>query len=1099
MLVVAILVVVLIAAAGISMFVNPNDYREELFRLVKQHTGRDLVIREGVELSLVPWIGIQAKGVELGNAPGFGPEPFAHVTSLDIRVRLESLLRKKLEVDTIVVKGLELNLGRNAQGVGNWEDLARKKQAPTEETAGATPQNTAQNTESEPAPAMMAAMAFQGVAVENGRIRWSDARSGNAVEVDNLGLAVGRFVQGKPVSVDLHARVMRPAPSPAGQLALKGLLTVDTEKGKINGIMETLSLTLVDPAGKTDGLNLAMAGDWSMNLGDMALALNLEKIEFHASDPALSGMVVHAGLKGQVDWNPGAQMVKVNLKQVGLEAGGSLMAGIKAHAEMDVAAQVDLATMTLVATLPGLNIEAREGALKEGFVRIETTGRVRADLHRHQVNMTMDGMSVRGEGAVFAGGGFTGRMDAEIKADMEKQIVATRLDKAILEMTGGTFRTGGGELKFRADTLLTLDTHRLEGRLDAVTFSLHGPMVNNGRVDGGVAILWNTTLSGKGPVVANLNDLTVNFGGTVVGGDFSLEGSFDLTANPGSGLYSANFASLVLETKGEMLKGGWGKVELRGQVEVDLAKKEIRTHAKQLAIHTYGGVMGKDRLQLSGPAEIHTQLDGPHIRTVLKDMTLSAQGEGYTGGVLTGTLNGSVDADMKQGTLNLAGFELKAGGARLSGNMKVAGLGIRPTWEGKWQLHEFNLASTMKKLRVDPMRTRDNKALEKVALLMTIKGGGEQLSLEGIELLLDESHVTGQVKVVKLDPMNLTFAIAIDAIDLDRYRAPEEKNQGGGKGAKAALREAQDAKKSRGEMGLPDMKGQMRVGRLKVFDLRLTDAAIHLTANKGVLGIHPMEARLYAGQLQGNAEVDFRSGKPKTSLKVALTSVQGGPLLADVTGVDRITGQANASADLSMQGFASDEIKRTLSGNTHFVFSNGAIKGVNIARLVRATQPVAKALPAEGGDLAEQTDFYDFSASVKLDDGLATNNDLSLKSSLLRVTGAGQADLPKDNLDYQIQVALVESLTGQGGKTLQELKNVTIPVRVTGSVTRPRYQVNLKGLVNEDFKEEVKQKIMDKIENKLDGGLRDKLKEKGLDGILEQVVPKGLDKLFKKF
>ncbi len=1172
MSVVAVLVLVGTAAVGVSIFLDPNDYRDELSRLVKENTGRDLVIREGAIISFFPRIGIKAQAVELGNAAGFGPEPFASIASLEVRVRLEPLLQKRVEADTIVVKGLTLNLSRNAQGVGNWEDLGKGSQKPP------TPPNSQETvpspgTDEGGASAIMAAVVFQGIEVEDGVIRWHDALAGEPIRLEKLGLVVGRFVPGMPMALEMHTEVLRTQPSLAATVSLKGLATVDLVQGKINTALESMRVALADSTGKADGMTLAMMGDLSVNLADMGLALTMEKVEFNGSESALNGLTVQSDFKGMVVMDPTAHTVKVDLKQLGLEAGGTKLAGIKAHAGMDIDALIDLATMTVAGTLSGLNMETREGALKEGFVRMESSGRIRADLAQKQGDVELTGMSVKGEGAVFSGGGFSGRMEMTVKADMEKRIVETILDKATLELTGGVLKTGGGEFKFHSNTRMVLDTSRLDGRLEAVTFALHGPLVDNGRVEGGVAVDWNMTLGG-GAIEASLRDLDLrvqdgfmgaggksrwgcqakvrmlpaegqlqgsftdchldargtavgggqlegrfsggmethlkegwlrlkpmtvamkNTGGTLVPGDSRLEGNFDLTMDLDGQHYTAVLTGLAFENTGELFQGGSGKVALTGHVDADLKQGTVRTSATKLELVALGGAVGHGRLHLSGPVEIHTQLDGPHVRTALKDMALSFQGENAPGGSLDGTLTGTVDADMKTGIADLSGVEFNAAGAKVSGAMKLSGLGQQPVWEGTWRLHEFNLANTMKKLRMDPVTMRDGRVLQKVGLTMTVKGGNNRLSLEGIELVLDESHLKGQLKAVSMTPLDVAFDFNVDTLNLDRYREPEDKSGGRAKGSSG--KETQDAQKSKGSLGLPNMKGQIRFGKLTVSDLRMTDAVATISSKDGVLGIHPVEARLYQGSLKGDVDMDFRAGKPKTVLKAVLTSVQGGPLLADVMGMDRITGQANANIDLSMHGLESDEIKRTLTGNSHFAFTNGALKGINMAKMIRTTYQVVKGQAPEGGDNMEQTDFSEFSASIKLDHGLATNRDLTLKSPLLRVSGDGQADLPKDSVNYQLRVAVVGSLVGQGGKAITELKNITVPIRVTGSPTRPKYQVDLKGLIQENVKEEAKQKIMEKIEKKLDDGLRDKLKSKGLDGVLQQVVPKGLDGIFNK-
>ncbi len=125
-IIVAVLVALFVVAAiALTLFFDPNDYREDIARYVQEQTGRELKIEGDLSLSYFPWIGIEIGKVELGNAPGFGPQPFAQVTKAGIKVQLLPLLHKELVMDKVILDGLQLNLARNEKGVSNWQDLSK--------------------------------------------------------------------------------------------------------------------------------------------------------------------------------------------------------------------------------------------------------------------------------------------------------------------------------------------------------------------------------------------------------------------------------------------------------------------------------------------------------------------------------------------------------------------------------------------------------------------------------------------------------------------------------------------------------------------------------------------------------------------------------------------------------------------------------------------------------------------------------------------------------------------------------------------------------------------------------------------------------------
>jgi AsmA protein len=113
--------------------------------------------------------------------------------------------------------------------------------------------------------------------------------------------------------------------------------------------------------------------------------------------------------------------------------------------------------------------------------------------------------------------------------------------------------------------------------------------------------------------------------------------------------------------------------------------------------------------------------------------------------------------------------------------------------------------------------------------------------------------------------------------------------------------------------------------------------------------------------------------------------------------------------------------------------------------------------------------------------GLVKNEDLTLQSPLLRVTGKGKASLPDETIDYLLTTKIVGSLEGQGGKALDELKGVAIPVRIGGTFSKPTYTPDLAAALGDAAKE----KAREKIEEKTKGLLQDKLGDEGADQLLK--------------
>jgi AsmA protein len=119
------------------------------------------------------------------------------------------------------------------------------------------------------------------------------------------------------------------------------------------------------------------------------------------------------------------------------------------------------------------------------------------------------------------------------------------------------------------------------------------------------------------------------------------------------------------------------------------------------------------------------------------------------------------------------------------------------------------------------------------------------------------------------------------------------------------------------------------------------------------------------------------------------------------------------------------------------------------------------------------------SGSFRIVNGVAHNNDLDIKSPLIRVSGSGSIDLGQERVDYLAKTTVVTTLKGQGGPELEGLKGLTVPVKLSGPFDAIGYRVDFEGLASDlakqkidEKKEEVKAKVQDQIQEKLKGLFR---------------------------
>ena len=473
-------------------------------------------------------------------------------------------------------------------------------------------------------------------------------------------------------------------------------------------------------------------------------------------------------------------------------------------------------------------------------------------------------------------------------------------------------------------------------------------------------------------------------------------------------------------------------------------------------------------------------------------LELSASGEGLPAGGADLSLKADLVVDTRADTLGIDSLEFTGPALSANGELSVTGLQTKPAARGRLKIAETNL-KTLASMFASPIETNDPNALTKARGDLVFDYADGTLKLDPLSFGLDDSNIEGYLHVLDTAAPVVRAELKLDQIDLDRYMPPAASETTSA--APAATPAADVGRTGGGQAPDPaaktedpfaalrtlDLVAEFKIGSLTINNAKLSNVSTKMVSKKGVLKIDPMAADVYEGKFKGSMVLDAQGKKPKVSAKKQLTGIQVGPLLADVTGEDRLTGRGELDADVSMVGLTEAEIRSSLNGTSRFAFRDGAVKGVNIAQVIRqGSQALGLGGDNQSTGTPGQTDFSELSGSLTMSNGVIKNRDLQAKSPLLRVEGNGEVDLPRDAIDYLVVTELVGSLEGQGGKGRDELSGIPIPVRVKGSLANPSYKPDLEAALSakakaqlEEKKQELQQKVEDKVKEKLDDKLRE--------------------------
>jgi AsmA protein len=240
--IVALLVLVLLA---VVLFVDPNDYRDDIERVVESKTGRQLTLSGDLHLSIFPWLALKAGPASLGEAPGFGDEPFVSIQEARVGVRLLPLIRGKIEVGDVRLAGARIRLITDEQGRDNWADLGDQQQ------------------ETQPAPAdeqPMEVPTIAGLEIEDAAVTIENRQDKTRRVVRDFNLETGRLASGEPFDLSTDF-VLDQEPSLSAKVRLAATVTADLDANAHRLAKPEIDITLTGQGYPQEGIPVAIRAD----------------------------------------------------------------------------------------------------------------------------------------------------------------------------------------------------------------------------------------------------------------------------------------------------------------------------------------------------------------------------------------------------------------------------------------------------------------------------------------------------------------------------------------------------------------------------------------------------------------------------------------------------------------------------------------------------------------------------------------------------------------------------------------------------------------------------------------------------------------------
>jgi len=297
----AVVVVLALAAVVLPLVYDKDDLKQAIAAQVQKQTGRELRIDGALEFSVFPWLAVDVDDLTLGNAKGFGDQPFARVGKARVGVALMPLFKKQLVADEVTIDGLQVALAVNARGKNNWDDLGGAAKDSEADTAG----------ESDHAGGLFSGQSIAGVNIRDAQIEYQDQQAGSAYRLSDFSMQTGALGVAKPVPLKMSGQFEDTGTGMRLQIGLTTTASLDLETNNYGFDDVELAIRQLSAGGQPDqgrqseAVNVR-APRVALNLGAGTLAL--EKFTASLSGLQAAGNIKVSGLSGNPAYEGALQL-----------------------------------------------------------------------------------------------------------------------------------------------------------------------------------------------------------------------------------------------------------------------------------------------------------------------------------------------------------------------------------------------------------------------------------------------------------------------------------------------------------------------------------------------------------------------------------------------------------------------------------------------------------------------------------------------------------------------------------------------------------------------------------------------------------------------
>jgi AsmA protein len=364
--------------------------------------------------------------------------------------------------------------------------------------------------------------------------------------------------------------------------------------------------------------------------------------------------------------------------------------------------------------------------------------------------------------------------------------------------------------------------------------------------------------------------------------------------------------------------------------------------------------------------------------------------------------------------ITLTDFAAALAGDRTGLKIRLTGAPAKFAFEGNWSTRPtLNIDGT---LAADSPSLRDafrwagfrppsGGGLGRFALKAKTKVSSGTIALSTVNVELDGNVAEGVLAFASDGRQTLQGTLAADELDLTPYISTVN------------LLANNDRDWNRVPLGIDSLGGldldlRLSAARITMARAKLGRTAVAANLRGGKLLVTVGESQAFGGVLKGTVALAASDAGAEFKSQLQFNDVDLEKCLGEIFQFRRIDGRGDVAVTLDATGNSVLALTRTLNGTANLTGRQGSLVGWNVEQLLRRLE--RRPLSGAGDFRNGRTPFEKLVADLKITEGIASVENMSMDGPKVRLGLAGSVSIPARDFDLQGVAALATPATADG-------------------------------------------------------------------------------------